>query len=266
MSNKYGILIETTEFADNADIADAVVATVREGAYDFVQLLAIPGTYDELSAVVSEKMRDVNVVVHAPMFMYEVDIGNHELLDSNLRKLRDSQKFADLLRSEIIVLHPGEGEGEEFLEESIRQAKILNDSRVAIENLPHNPRPNRKMCGTTPEQIKKIIDEVGCKFCFDLAHAICAANSLGLDVDAILAGFYDLRPSIYHVSDGKAGAVRDYHMHLGEGDYNLQRIFERFISEDSIITLETRKNGAFEPEVWLKDAAYARNLEKNCAN
>ncbi|MDR2781466.1 MAG: hypothetical protein LBB21_03375 [Holosporaceae bacterium] len=54
-------------------------------------------------------MQDIRTVIHAPF--YDIDTGNRDLPESNLRKLKDAQKFADLLCSDIIVLHPGSGDG-----------------------------------------------------------------------------------------------------------------------------------------------------------
>lgn len=52
-----------------------------------------------------------------------------------------------------------------------------------------NDITNEIMHGLTPEMIAEIKDASGCKFCFDFAHAICAANGLGLRHDDVMAGF-----------------------------------------------------------------------------
>ena len=136
--------------------------------------------------------------------------------------------------------------------------KILNDSRIAVENLPYHPRPQYRMHGTIPEQIKKIMDEVGCNFCFDVAHAICAINYLKLDVDSTLTKFNALKPIIYHLSDGDDCAEIDYHLHLRKGNYDLQKIFGLF--SDSRIVLETRRKEG-DLEACTADVQFARNLE-----
>lgn len=259
MSNKYAIVLETKDFEKSPNEIDAVLNLVRNGVYDFVQFVVAPDTYKNLQAIVKEKFCDVKAVIHAPFFMGGVNLSDPDLLNSNLQKLSDAQKFADDLKSDVIVLHPGIGDGENFLDESIRQMKILNDSRIAVENLPYISRFQYHMHGTTPEQIKKIMDEVGCNFCFDIAHAICAINSLKLDADSTLTGFNALKPIIYHLSDGDNCAEVDFHFHLGKGNYDLQKIFGLF--SDARIVLETRKKEG-DLEACVADVQFARNLEK----
>ena len=258
MSNRYAIVIETGDLEKNPNEVDAVLELVRNEVYDFVQFVVAPDTYENLQAIVKEKFGDIKAVVHAPFFMHGINLSDPDLLSSNLRKLSDAQKFADDLKSDVIVLHPGIGDGENFLDETIRQMKILNDSRIAVENLPYHPRPQYKMHGTTPEQIKKIMNEIECNFCFDVAHAICVANSLQLDIDDILKKFNELNPIIYHLSDGENNATVDYHLHLGKGNYDLQKIFGLF--SDSRIVLETRRKEG-DLEACVADVQSARSLD-----
>ena len=239
MSNKYGIVLETKDFGKTPNEIDAVLELVRNGVYDFVQFVVLPDTYVDFHEIVKTKFRGIKTVIHAPFFMHGVNLADADLLNSNMQTLSDSQKFADDLKSDVIVLHPGIGDGKSFLDETIRQMKILNDSRIAVENLPYHPRPQHKMHGATPEQIKTIMEEVGCNFCFDIAHAICAINSLQLDTNNTLQKFNNLKPIIHHLSDGDSNAIVDYHLHLGSGNYNLADIFQYF--SNSRIVLETRR-------------------------
>ena len=258
MSNKYEIVLETKDFEKSPNEVDVVLDLIRKGIYDFVQFVVAPDTYKNLRAIVKEKFCNVKTVIHAPFFMGGVNLSDPDLLNLNLQKLSDAQKFADDLKSDVIVLHPGIGDDEIFLDESIRQMKILNDSRIAVENLPYHPRPQYKMHGTIPEQIKKIMDEVGCNFCFDVAHAICAINSLKLDMDSTLTKFNALKPIIYHLSGGDDCAEIDYHLRLRKGNYDLQKIFGLF--SDSRIVLETRRKEG-DLNACVADVQLARSLE-----
>ena len=262
-NNSYGIVIATNDFENDLDPINAVLKTVKDGIYDFVQLIVFPDSYEPLHTIIAEKFKGIKTVIHAPFYMHGVDIANPDLLQSNISKLKSSQKFADLLHSEIIVIHPGVGDGEQYLNETIRQLKILNDSRAAIENLPYHPRADLKMHGSTPENILKIINETKCKFCFDFAHAICAANSLNLDIHETFQKFAKLKPDIYHLSDGEISATIDLHMHLGQGNYNLQMIFQEFLPKNATITLETRRKQQSDINLCIKDAQIARKLEQN---
>jgi endonuclease IV len=230
---------------------------MRDGIFDFVQLIVLSDSYDDANTTIREKMRNVRAVIHAPF--YDVDTGNRDLLESNLRKLEDAQKFADLLCSDIIILHPGSGDGEEYLSETIRQFQMINDPRIAVENLPYNP-PGRVLHGSSPENIKRIIDETHCKFCLDFAHAICAANSLRRNAYDDFAKYNALQPNLYHLSDGDFSATVDSHLHLGFGNYDIAKILKDFTSEDATIVLETKHENATTADLWIKDMQHIRDL------
>jgi Cys-tRNA(Pro) deacylase len=156
-------------------------------------------------------------------------------------------------------LHPGIGDGEEYLRETIRQFQMINDPRIAVENLPYNP-PGRVLHGSSPENIKQIIDETHCKFCFDFAHAICAANSLGRDAYDDFAKYNALQPNLYHLSDGDFSAAVDHHLHLGFGNYDIAKILKEFTLEDATIVLETKHENAITADPWIKDMQYIKEL------
>jgi endonuclease IV len=263
---RFGICLETVYFLEKPDFVDQVLELVRNGIFDFVQLqlLLMPNSYDETQAIIAEKMKNVPTVIHAPIHIppryYGIDIGNKNALKNNLEKLKDSQKFADLLRADVIVLHPGRGDGEEYLRETIRQFQTINDPRIAVENLPRNPH-GQVLQGSSPEEIKRIIDETECKFCFDFAHAICATNSCERNVYDDFTKYNALNPGLYHLSDGDFSATIDHHLHFGLGNYDIAKILREFTSENSRIVLETRHKNATTVDPWLKDIQYIRELE-----
>jgi endonuclease IV len=254
---QFGICLETGDFLKKTDFVDQALKLVKDGIFDFAQLIVFSDSYDDTNTIIREKMHDIRTVIHAPF--YDIDTGNRDLLESNLRKLKDAQKFADLLCSDIIILHPGSGDGEEYLCETIRQFKMINDPRIAVENLPYNPH-GLVLHGSSPENIKQIIDETSCKFCFDFAHAICAANSLGRNVYDDFAKYNSLQPNLYHLSDGDFSATVDDHLHLGFGNYDIAKILKEFTSENSTVVLETKHANATTTDLWTKDMRYIKEL------
>ncbi|MDR1334118.1 MAG: TIM barrel protein [Holosporaceae bacterium] len=263
---QFGICLETADFLRKPNFVDEILGLVHDGVFDFVQLqlLLMPKSYDETHVIVREKMNDIPVVIHAPIYVppryYGIDTGNKNAFKDNVEKLKDSQKFADLLHANVIVLHPGTGDGEEYLCETIRQFQMINDPRIVVENLPYNPN-GHVLHGSSPENIKRIIDEIGCKFCFDFAHAICAANSLGKNIYDDFAKYNELHPDLYHLSDGDLSATVDSHLHLGFGNYDIAKILNEFTSENSMIVLETRHENVVTVEPWIKDMQYIKGLE-----
>jgi endonuclease IV len=222
----------------------------------------MPKSYDETHVIVRKKMKDIPAVIHAPIYVppryYGIDTGNKNAFKDNVEKLKDSQKFADLLHVDVIVLHPGMGDGEGYLHETIRQFGAFNDPRIAVENLPYNPH-GQVLQGSSPDNIKRIIDETGCKFCFDFAHAICAANSLGRDTYDDFAKYNSINPDLYHLSDGDFSATVDSHLHLGLGNYDIEKILKEFTQKNLMIVLETRYGNAAAMDLWLKICVISRN-------
>lgn len=256
---KFGICLESIDFTKKPEFVDKVLKIVKDGTFDFVQLIVIPHSYNDNHAIVEEKMKDIRTVIHAPYRPQEIDVGNKDAFENNINNLKDSQKFADLLHADIIVLHSGVGDDEEHLCETIRQFRMINDPRITVENLPYNPHGYR-LCGATPENIKRIIDETNCKFCFDFAHAICAANSLERNFYDDFAEYNALNPVLYHLSDGDSADTTDEHLHLGLGNQNIKRIIQDFTFENSPIVLETRYSNPTIVEHWIKDMEYIENL------
>ena len=264
---QFGISFETTDFIEKPDLVDRVLKIVRDGVFDFVQLnarMALPEFYDDIYASIKEKMIGIRAVIHAPFYLPPNYLGlntsNKDELENNLKKLEFSQKCADLLKSDIIVVHPGIGDDEEHINETIRQFQKMNDSRVTVENLPYDPL-GYLMHGARVENIKRIVEETNCKFCFDFAHSVCAANSLKRDdIYGDFKQFCSLKPDIYHLSDGDFSTNFDAHLHLGLGNYDIEKFIKEFTNEDSRIILET-----FNPEPtvdsWIKDAEFLKNLK-----
>lgn len=176
--------------------------------------------------------------------------------------LDESRRFADELNASVIVVHAGNGFGRAGQEETVYQFRHFNDSRVAVENLPMiNDITNEIMHGLTPEMIAEIKDASGCKFCFDFAHAICAANGLGLRHDDVMAGFAVLKPDMYHLCDGDINGENDVHWHYGEGSYDLDKYLARYIAPDALVTMETGgKPAGIQP--WINDREYIRRLQR----
>ncbi len=132
-----------------------------------------------------------------------------------------------------------------------------------IENLPYEAEDvEGVMHGTTPEQIKYVTDYAGCGFCFDFSHAVCAANSLGLDIEKQLSGFYKLNPTVYHLCDGDINGTEDRHMHYGEGSFPLKAFLQKYVAADAMITMETGMGMPKDASAWIKDFDYLHQLQE----
>ena len=251
---KLGVKFYTKDIVCRKDFVEAGVEAVRNNVFDYMELFAKPDSYDETHQAVADMLQGINVIIHAPHSAYGLDVGNKDLLAQNRKLLESSQKFADLLDSEIIILHAGAGDKEENLAETINQFNKINDSRLAVENLPYYCTATQAILhGTSAAQIKKIMTETKCKFCFDICHAVCAANSFKRDPLHDLMEYQALNPDMYHLCDNFWDSDRDAHMHYGEGNYDFQVIVNDVIADNKPITMETGYGIPVNIDPWRQD-------------
>lgn len=258
---QFGLKLWSEDFSANPSFTTLSVDAVREGKFDYIELFALPDTYEENHQLIARLLKGIKVIIHAPHSRQGVDTGNRKLFEQNCKKIKDAQLFADLLSSDIIILHPGFYEEKEYIEESIRQFSQIKDSRLTVENLPLLcTSTGNFLHGTSPAQIKQFIEECGCRFCFDFSHAICAANSYKRDVWADLDAYQALYPVMYHMCDGIWANDKDEHLHYGMGNYPLKKLINSYTHQDAFITMETGKGLPTSLQPWLDDANYLRSL------
>lgn len=260
---KFGVKLWSEDFAKNPEFAAQSIAAVKDGYFDYIELFVPPATYEDFHEKIANEFNGLKVIIHAPHAKFGIDTGNPELFVQNQKKLSDSQKYADLLKSEIIILHPGFNEGEQYVAETARQFKAFNDRRLAVENLPYLCTATGKyLHGTSPQQIKQIMTESGCRFCLDFSHAICAANSYKRDKIEDLQAYQALKPVMYHMCDDDWNGIRDDHLHYSEGNYPLAMLLNDYTNSDTFITMETGHGIPTTIQPWIDDINYLKSLLK----
>ena len=256
-----GIKIFSTNVLSNYDIVKESIETVRNKIFDYVELFARPDSYEDTHKKLAELLQGIKVIIHAPHSVQGMDTGNPEAFENNCRLLKSSQQFADLFNAEMIVLHAGANVGEKYLNETIRQFKLINDKRITVENLPvYCAATGVSLHGTSPAEIKQIKEETGCKFCFDICHAVCAANSAKRDIWTDLKAYKNLNPDMYHLCDNSWDNTCDEHRHYGDGNYDFSKILNEIIEDNKPITMETGQGVPKDISPWLDDAAYLKRL------
>ena len=264
---RFGLKIWNKDFIHKQAFVNECIKCVNaenNEFFSFVELFVLPNSFEETKEKVIQTLKGKHVVIHAPHSKFGMDTGNKERFAQNAQDLESSQKFADVLDASIIVLHPGFEQGEKYLEETIRQFKFFNDSRIAVENMPALcSSTGARLHGSSVDEVRKIKEETGCQFCFDFSHAVCAANYFKRDVWTDLKAYQSLSPALYHLCDGDFSSDRDEHRHLGAGNYDIRRIFKEIASEDALMTMET---GSGDPpssvEPWLTDLKKANLMCK----
>ncbi|MDR3048682.1 MAG: sugar phosphate isomerase/epimerase [Elusimicrobiota bacterium] len=228
----------------------------RDGWFDYIELYVAPDTLDSL-----EKWKTLNIPIniHCAHFAHEFNLAKEEYKEKNSYIYLQAKRFADELNSQYIVFHGGlEG----HIEQTAKQLKFFNDSRALIENKPYKAFPNKmggKVCrGASIEEIKYILDEVKCGFCFDIGHALCAADSFKINRYEYVKSFNELNPVCYHLSDNYIGNELDRHLHLGCGNYDFKTILN-IVDKNKYIALETNKDSKENLNDFKKDVECLKN-------
>lgn len=227
----------------------------EQNIFNYIELYIIPNSYNlniELWSLV-----EMPFIIHAPHYREGMNLSVKSCFKNNMKLAEESIKYANKLNSEIIIFHPGIG-GK--IEETANQLKKINDKRIVIENKPFYGLNNELCVGYSVEEIKYVIEDVKCGFCLDIGHAICSANKQGIDQIVYIEKFIDLKPKLFHLTDGDYNSVYDSHYNFGKGNFPIKEIISR-IPNGSMITNEAKRNFNDDLQDFAKDIKY---LKEEC--
>lgn len=245
-----------------------------EGLFDYIELYVVPETLETLdkwkkltsqtpSPLAGEgRGTEIPFIIHNPHFAQGFNLAKKEKEQRNKEIYNQTKQFADELNAKYIIFHGGiDGD----IRETAVQLSLFNEKRALIENKPFVALPNKmggEFCrGYNIDEIKTVMDITNCGFCFDFGHAICAANSLGLDVYEYCRNFLELKPDMYHLTDLKdINSPYDSHLHLGTGELDFRKIFD-MIPDNSYVTFETVKNSKENLDDFIEDMKWLRNFQ-----
>ncbi len=214
------------------------------GVYDYIELYIVPETLETLP-----KWKRLNVgngipfIIHNAHFAQCFNLAKQGKAERNREIYEQTKQFADELNAKYIIFHGGiDGD----IRETAVQLSLFNEPRALIENKPYVALPNKmggEFCrGYNIDEIKLVMDTAICGFCLDFGHAICAANSLGVNVYDYCKDFLQLNPIMFHLTDlNDITSPYDSHLHLGYGQLDFTQILP-MIPDGSYVTFETNKN------------------------
>lgn len=211
-----------------------------DGIFDYIELYMVPGS---LNTYIAWKDIYIPFIVHAPHSAHGINLADPELENNNCKVFGEVKQFADCLNADKIIVHGGvRGNTEEI----VRQLKIVGDSRVLIENKPYFPvdGSNRLLAGSTPDEIKYLMNCTGCGFCFDIGHAVASANAHGVKWRDYFESFMALSPDMFHISDIDVSSTIDQHLHFGEGTLPVEEVVAHFW-DGVFVSIETKKNKVY---------------------
>ena len=230
-----------------------------QGVFEYIELYVVPNSSDSLP-----KWKELSIpfIIHAPHFAHGFNLAKKEKEESNLEIYKEVKQFADELKAPFIIFHGGiDGD----IKETARQLANFNEPRALIENKPYVALPNKmggEFCrGYNIDEIKLVKETAKCGFCLDFGHAICAANSLEVNVYEYCKDFLQFEPNMYHLTDlDDITSPYDSHLHLGTGELDFSKIFD-MIHNESYITFETVKNSKTNLDDFIEDMEWLKNLK-----
>ena len=236
---------------------DEAVKLYYNNIFDYIELYVVPGHLDLI-----DKWQRIGIPfdIHAPHFAHNMNLSKREYERDNFDKYVEVKEYADRLDASIIVFHGGiNGD----YKETARQIKKFNDKRILIENKPYQPlrmTEDNKCVGSKYEEIKFIMEESGCGFCLDIGHAICSANSQGIEPYSYIKKFVTLHPKRIHLSDIDTKSIYDQHLNYGQGNLDFEKVLG-LIHNDTSITIETIKNSKYDLQDYEKDSKFLKQIQ-----
>lgn len=216
-------------------------------SFDFIELFAVPESFESYGKL--WKDLDLKYTIHAPHWLFEFNLARSEYEKNNISCFKETKKFADLLESDSIVVHGGV---EGTVETTDHQLRLLNDSRIILENMPVKGLKGHNCVGSTVEQVEKLMPAVHGRFCLDISHAVCSANSLHQDPYAYIRKYNQFKPVMYHLSGMSTDSFIDKHLHFWEGDLDIDSVMNA-IPFDASIVIETRKESEKNLDDLIRD-------------
>lgn len=214
-------------FDKSPEFISAAKEFFERGVIDYIEIQSPPDYCpDKLR---SWQSIGCEFVVHAAHHSHGFNPANRSLLAHNEALVEWAKRVADQLDSDTIIVHGGH---DGPLQEVVRQFMGFSDERIVIENMPVCPgRPHDLIeqfnCATSDE-IEVVMDMASVGHCFDLSHAVCAANSLKKEPVAFVKSFLALSPRIFHLCDGAFDSTADLHLNFGHGNYPLKKILKLY--------------------------------------
>lgn len=224
------------------------------GVYDYLELYVVPGTVDTLPGW---KLLDIPCVIHAAHFKHGFNLARAECAASNRRIYDEMRRFADELEARYVIFHGGTFG---CIEETAMQLAALNEPRALIENKPSITRSDGEILecrGATADEIRLVLQGVGCGFCLDIPHALCAANYLQQEQMGMLHEMNAMQPAMYHLADMMDASLHiDDHTPLGKGVLDMRQFIPSILAPGAMLTIETNRTSPdalheFEQEVKL---------------
>ncbi len=251
----YHLRIGLKLYSTDTTLIENALRIQEEGFFDYIELYIVPGSYEK--TIECWKSFNCPFVIHAPHSIHGFNLAQAEKWEINYQNFYHSKLFSDTFNSDIIIVHGGNNGS---FNETIRQIKLLNENKIVLENKPKVGLQNEQCVGCTPSEFH-LASEAGILHgtVLDFVHAVCTANSLGIDKMEIIRDFMVFNPKIFHIADGYTSSEKDIHLNLGKGNLNLAE-FLSVIPHGGLVTIETPHDKFRGLEDFVNNVNFLRNL------
>ena len=241
-------------YSSNTDEISEIIGIYEDNWFDYIELYVLPGTYEETIKLWSAVK--IPYVIHAAHYIHGINFADAGWRIQNKINFTGARKFADRLKSDIIIVHAGNGG---TIEEAIFQINSLNEPRIAIENKPKIGLNGKECIGWSALEFK-LFRKAGIlgKMVLDFSHAACASVSAGQNLVEWIKGFLQFKPTMFHLVDCDCTSQRDRHLNLGKGNLPIPLLM-KMLDDNSRITLETPRDKVHGMADFKKDVKYVRN-------
>ena len=237
----------------NTNYTEDILSFYKAGYFQYIELFAAPESFND--TIEYWKQFSMPTVIHAPHSFAGMNLSLPEEREGNKKKIQETLKFADALKSEYIIFHSGVNGN---INETISQLRPFIDSRCLIENKPMRGLNDEKCLGSTPEELMYILNELQTGFCLDFGHAICTANSLKREPLGFISEFTPLNPNMYHLTDGDYTGEYDSHLHYGKGTFPLKELL-KMVPNNAKVTNEAKHDSGNDLNDFKEDYIFISN-------
>lgn len=222
----------------NIDLRPFLIDAFRKECFHYIEIFIVPNSADYLKTWQSS---GIPCFLHAPHSYSNLNLSIAAQKNGNDSLLKEVDIYRNSLHPKRIIFHPGiKGTILETIEQINFFKRIYPEifEVALIENKPKIALQGEVCIGSSPDEIKTIMDKTGIGFCLDIGHAIYYSAWANMDYMTVLSEFLRLGPFMFHLSDGVKISQTDIHLNFGKGDFDLKKILHK-IPADTYLTIET---------------------------
>lgn len=210
------------------NFASKLAVDVVELKLDRLELLSTLSEPAELSGVKNLlDSYDFKYLVHSPSIDVNLASLNPNARSASEKTVLEAANFAREIGANILVSHVGRlsrDYSRRFVEKSVKNA--INSLKTLVRSsnelgivftVENDHKSSDHVLVAYPEQVKFIVENIRCKFTFDVGHA----NTLGK-----IKEFLKLDEFIVNVHLHDNNGVKDEHLSIGEGNIDFSRMFK----------------------------------------